>query len=278
MHALTVDVEEWYHPLRFYCSTERFTASRLNVGMDRLLGLLDGAGTKATFFWVAELAKNHKSLIAALVAAGHEIACHGLKHDKMVYDQTPSQFRSETAAALGILRALSGCEVLGYRAPCFSITARTPWAADILSELGIAYDSSVFPIYNWRYGNAKAPVNPHLVGTRRQLWEFPIGSRRVVGLNIPVSGGAYLRIYPYWLSSANIRHCEAQRRSIVFYVHPWELDPEHPYVRFHWKARITHYVNLRSTYSRLSRLLSEFKFFPLRSLLRNVGRSEQRDS
>jgi polysaccharide deacetylase family protein (PEP-CTERM system associated) len=262
-HAFTVDVEEWYHAFRFYREPSGDDAARLQVGLGRLLALLDTFGVKATFFWVGELAAKHADLVRGLAQAGHEIGCHGLRHAEMVYDQTPAAFARETRDALDLTSRAAGCEVRLFRAPCFSINERALWAFDVLADLGVEFDSSVFPVRNWRYGIPGFPLRPVRVGCAQRLWEVPLSVRRVGGVDLPAAGGAYFRIYPYRWTAANIRAVEACGRFVVFYIHPWELDPEHPIVATDWRARTTHYVNLHRTEARLRRLLADFEFGPL---------------
>jgi polysaccharide deacetylase family protein (PEP-CTERM system associated) len=266
-HAFTVDVEEWYHPLRFYRSTDAVARARLMVGMDRLLALLDHHGVRATFFWVAEVALAFPRLVRRLADAGHQTGCHGLRHDRMVYDQAPDAFRAETAQALAVLQELAGAPVTAYRAPCFSITRRSLWALQVLAELGVTVDSSIFPVRNWRYGIPSHPRQPHPVQGAPGLWEAPLSVRDVGGAAIPAAGGAYFRIYPYALTAANLRDAERRGQSAVFYIHPWELDPGHPIVPFHWKAWATHYWGLGRTVPRLGRLLGEFRFGTLEAVV-----------
>jgi polysaccharide deacetylase family protein (PEP-CTERM system associated) len=270
-HAFTVDVEEWFHAIGFYRAPRDADVGRLRVGLARLMDLLDDRGVKATFFWVAELAAAHGDLVRALVQAGHEIGCHSLRHVEMVYEQTPEAFRRETLAALALIRDVAGCEVRAYRAPCFSITRRALWAFDILAELGIRYDSSVFPVRNWRYGIPGFPLEPVKVGAARSVWEVPLSVRRIAGFSVPAAGGAYFRLYPYRVTAANFRASEACGRFVVFYIHPWELDPDHPFVQVDWRATLTHYANLGATETRLRRLLADFSFAPLGRVTEEYG-------
>jgi polysaccharide deacetylase family protein (PEP-CTERM system associated) len=258
-HAFTVDVEEWYHPLRFYRDTAAVETRRLRVGLDRILALLDERGIRGTFFWVADTALAYPGLARALADAGHETGCHSFAHDRMVYHQTPEAFRAETARALAVLEDLTGRPVRAYRAPCFSVTRDSLWALDVLAELGVTLDSSIFPVDNWRYGIPGHPRHP-VPAAGGRLWEAPLAARTVGRFTFPAAGGAYFRIYPYRVTAANVR---ASAVPVVFYIHPWELDPGHPFVRFDWKPCATHYVNLGRTEPRLRRLLADFSFVPL---------------
>jgi polysaccharide deacetylase family protein (PEP-CTERM system associated) len=158
--------------------------------------------------------------------------------------------------------------VVSYRAAYFSITRRSLWALDILAAEGIRYDSSIFPVRNWRYGIPDYPRRPQRVDTAcGPLIEFPLTTRRLFGRNLPSTGGAYFRLYPYALSRANLRSAEREGIPAIFYLHPWELDPDHPLVLFRWKAMVTHYANLRSTAPKLEHLLAEFRFTTMPEVL-----------
>jgi polysaccharide deacetylase family protein (PEP-CTERM system associated) len=181
---------------------------------------------------------------------------------------TPARFRQETRDAADAIAQVAGRPVTAYRAAYFSITAASWWALEELAALGFRYDSSIFPVRNWRYGIPDFSPAPCRVETPAgSIAEFPISIRDAFGRRWPVSGGAYFRIYPYRLTRANMRAAEAEGRPSVFYLHPWELDPDHPRLPFYWKARLTHYFNLAATVPRLERLLSEFTFGRLGDIL-----------
>jgi len=266
-HAFTVDVEDWYHGIPIPEAQRAGAERRLHKGLERLLGLLDAAGVKATFFLLGPIAQEHPDLVRAIAAGGHELGCHGWSHD-LLYTMTPARMREETRRAADSIASLVGKPVTAYRAAYFSITRESLWALDELAALGFRYDSSIFPVRNWRYGIPDFEPRPQRIETRSgPIYELPISVRRVLGRNLPVSGGAYFRIYPYAVTRANLRAAEAAGSAAVFYLHPWELDPEHPRLRFDWKARLTHYVNLSSTQPKLERLLGDFRFAPLGEVL-----------
>lgn len=266
-HAFTVDVEDWYHGVPITQEAKESAARRLDRGLDRLLALLDEARVHATFFFLGPVAREHRDHLRRIAELGHELGCHGWSHE-LVYELPRSRFREETRRAADEIAAVIGRPVVAYRAAYFSITKRSLWALEVLAELGFRYDSSIFPIRNWRYGIPDFESRPQRIETPAgMILELPISVRRVMGQNIPVSGGAYFRIYPYAVTRANLLAAEEARRPTVFYLHPWELDPHHPRVRFHWKARLTHYANLESTEPKLKRLLREFRFGPLGEVL-----------
>lgn len=266
-HAFTVDVEDWYHGIPIGQADKAGAERRLHIGLDRLLDLMGAAGVRGTFFCLGPLALEHPDLVKRIVSGGHELGCHGWSHD-LVYDLTPVQMRDETARAVDVLGDLTGVRTTAYRAAYFSITRRSFWALDVLAALGFRYDSSIFPVRNWRYGIEDFDPAPQVIQTGSgPILELPISVRRIMGHNVPISGGAYFRLYPYALTRANFRAAERARRPVVFYLHPWELDPAHPRVPFHWKPRGTHYANLSSTAPKLQRLLRDFQFAPLGEVL-----------
>jgi polysaccharide deacetylase family protein (PEP-CTERM system associated) len=232
-----------------------------------LLELLADAGARATFFVLGYVAERHPGLVREIQAAGHEIGTHGYSHT-LIYRQSPSLFREELMRSVRALEDLTGRQVLGHRAPFFSITTESLWALDIVREAGLRYDSSIFPVKNYRYGIAGAPRWPHVLdGSGRSVLEFPITTWRVLGWNVPVAGGAYFRIYPYALTKLALTAIARAGRPFVFYLHPWELDPGHPRIPLPRRIAATHYFNLGATEGRLKRLLRDFRFAPMSEVL-----------
>lgn len=269
-HAFTVDLEDWYQGIPIAQEAKARAARRLALGTDRLLELLARHGAQATFFCLSSIATEHPEVLRRIADAGHEIGSHGESHD-LVYEMSPTRFREETRRSLRTLEDCVGRAVRAYRAAYFSITRRSLWALDILASEGIRYDSSIFPVRNWRYGIPDYPRTPQRVETSNgPIFELPISTRVIGGRNVPSTGGAYFRIYPYALSRANIRAAEREGLPVVFYLHPWELDPDHPIVRFRAKAMLTHYWRLASTHSKLQRLLDDFRFTTLAEVLEHA--------
>lgn len=267
-HAFTVDVEDWYHGIadeKIRASAER----RLDYGLGRLLDILAEYEVKGTFYWLGPAAVEHPYLVRQVADAGHEIGCHGWLHE-LVYTMSPQRFREETRKACDALANLTGKPVISYRAPYFSITRKSLWALEILIELGFQYDSSIFPVRNWRYGIPDFPQQPQQIDTPSgSIYEVPVSVRPIFNYNLPVSGGSYFRLYPYRVTQNNFLALEQQNLPVVFYIHPWELDPDHPPVPLNWKERLTHYVNFHSTTPKLRRLLEEFAFAPLGEVFKN---------
>lgn len=268
-NAFTVDVEDYYHVSAFEKHVERHRwddyESRVVENTHRLLDILKRHGVKATFFVLGWVAEREPGLVRDIHQAGHEIGCHGYWH-RLVYQSTPEEFREDLVRARDAISRVTATPVVAYRAPSFSITAKSLWALEILAEEGFRYDSSIFPVYHDRYGIPDAPRGIHCHETPAgAVWEFPISVTRVGGVNLPVSGGGYFRLYPVWgtrrlLARVNRRH----GRPFVFYIHPWELDAGQPRLGVGSPlARARHYVNLARTEHKLNVLLESFEFGPM---------------
>ena len=266
-NAFTVDFEDWYQGLEIAPSGWKGLESRIERGALRLFDLLNERSVRGTFFILGTVAERHPQLVKEIAAAGHEVGTHGWSHS-MIYHMTPATFAEELRRSIALLEDLSGQRVVGHRAPYFSITRRSLWALDILAESGILYDSSIFPVLNYRYGIEDAPRWPYSIRNGSHgLMEFPITTWRVLGQNLPVGGGAYFRIMPYAFTQTAFRAINRMGHPATFYIHPWELDPDHPRISLPRRIVATHYANLRATEPRLRRLLSDFAFAPMREVL-----------
>jgi polysaccharide deacetylase family protein (PEP-CTERM system associated) len=195
------------------------------------------------------------------VAGGHELASHGYAH-RLVYDLTPRQFRDDVRRSKALLESAGGVPVLGYRAPSYSITPQSLWAIDILIEEGFAYDASIFPIHHDRYGIPVSPRHSYVLERDRgRIVEVPGSTVRLGTLNLPVAGGGYFRLLPYaWTRWGIARLNRTEGRPAIFYMHPWEIDPDQPRLRTSRLGRFRHYRNLDKTEDRLRALLSDFRF------------------
>ena len=247
---------------------------------ERVLDLLDTHGVKATFFVLGEVGSAHPALVRRIANSGHEVACHSFHHT-LVSSQSPAEFRSDVRCAKAVLEDLAGQPVVGYRAPSFSIGASERWAYAVLAEEGFRYDSSVYPILHDRYGDRVAPRFPYEIWRSgdQGLIEFPIGTVRLFGVNLPVGGGGYFRLLPGGLIEAGIRRVNAkERKPIMFYFHPWELDPEQPRPSMAWHRRFRHYVGQGRHEAKLAHLLRSASFGTVREVLeRRPGRDGLRD-
>jgi polysaccharide deacetylase family protein (PEP-CTERM system associated) len=262
VNAMTIDVEDYFHVSAFAGVLDRSSwpklESRVERNTHRLLDLFDEHQVRMTFFVLGWVAERYPDLIRALHRRGHEVACHGLTHE-LVYKQTPELFRSETQRSKSLLEDLTGAPVRGYRAASYSITSKSLWALDILAELGFEYDSSIFPIHHDLYGMPNAPRRPHPVANGKLL-EIPLTTVQVAGQRLPCAGGGYFRLLPYGLFRWSLRRVNAEGLPAVFYMHPWEIDPDQPRIEAPLKSRFRHYTNLHRTESRLSQLLKEFRW------------------
>lgn len=270
-NALSFDVEDWYQVSDFdhVVSRDRWPEyeDRIVPNTMRILDLLDESGTRATFFILTWNAPRHPEMVREIAKRGHEIASHGHLHH-LLYKQTRAEASQDIERSVRTLEDLTGARILGYRAPTFSIRSDNTWALDVLLELGFAYDSSIFPIRRGLYGMPGARRFPYVIRREdaRDLVEFPLSTARALGRNIPVSGGAYLRLLPYRVLRWGIGSINGEGQPAVVYLHPWELDPDHPRIDLSGK-RSSHYLNLSSTEGKLRRLLRDFRFAPLKTVL-----------
>jgi len=277
VNAFTVDVEDYFHVAALSSAISRDSWAtreyRVEANTERLLALLAERGIHGTFFVLGWVAEKSPALVKRIAQGGHEIACHGFSH-QLIYRQSPAEFREETTRAKAHLESILGQPVLGYRAASFSVTPKSLWALDVLIDLGFRYDSSIFPIRHDLYGLPGAKPEPNVLTapSGRTLVEFPMSAARFFGVQVPVCGGGYFRILPYWLTRVGLRQINEQRgRPFSFYLHPWEVDPEQPRIRVGAFSRFRHYTNLGRTESRLRRVLSEFSFTSMRDVLRLRG-------
>lgn len=265
-NLLSVDLEEWFvvdiFSDRFSMDEWSSLPSTVVRNSHRLLDLFERKGVKATWFTLGWCAEHFPQLMREIVDAGHEIGCHSYYHQR-VNRMTPEQFRSDTERALNAVAEAVGFQPQGYRAPSWSVSPGMPWVFDVLSELGFKYDSSIFPVKHDLYGIPEGPRDAFKVACSGggTLWEIPASTIRILGRNLPVGGGGYLRHSPYWYSRAMIRRLNAIGRPAVVYIHPWEFDPDPP--RLDSLSPLQRFRTYSSTtvfLSKLSRLLDDFEF------------------
>lgn len=282
VNALTVDVEDYFQVSAFdrIVSRERWTSfdSRVVANTQRLLDLFDETGVKGTFFTLGWVAEHHPHLIREIAARGHEVASHGYHH-QLVYMLTSEQFREDVRAAKSALENTIGSPVIGFRAPSFSIVERSRWALDVLIEEGYAYDTSIFPIHHDRYGIPDAPRHIHRIDRPvGSIVEMPASTVRLGSLNLPIAGGGYFRQFPYAFTRWGIRRVNTGDRSpVMFYLHPWEVDPDQPRMAVGATTRWRHYRGLNQVAQRLRRLVRDFPFGTVASVLGLDADLGQRD-
>jgi polysaccharide deacetylase family protein (PEP-CTERM system associated) len=273
VNALTVDVEDYFHVQAFANVIGRHQWDRFPTRVERntyrLLELLGRKGVRATFFVLGWVAMRCPSLVAQIARAGHEIGCHGFAH-QAIYSGDEQDFRNDLRQAKQVIEDTLGAAVRSYRAPSYSITAKTLWALEILGEEGFENDSSIFPVIHDHYGMPGAPRFPHVktLGSGRKLKEFPPTTIRMLGLNFPVAGGGYLRLFPYRLTQRAIHWInQIEAQPAMVYVHPWELDPEQPRIAAPRLSRFRQYQNLASTETKFARLLDDFRWGTMEDVL-----------
>jgi polysaccharide deacetylase family protein (PEP-CTERM system associated) len=270
-HFFTVDVEEYFQvrALEGVVSRDEWSRwpLRLDQSMPVLLDQLRKANATGTFFVLGWVAEHSPEIVRRIAEAGHEVASHGYWH-RRVMTMTPAEFREDVRSSKRALEDLAGAPVLGFRAPNFSITPGCEWAFDILLEEGYRYDSSVFPIHRPGYGSPSAPRVPHmLVRPSGALAEFPLATTSVLGFAVPAAGGGYLRQFPFAVIRRAFSEASARGIPATFFIHPWELDPGQPRLKVPLLTRIRHYRGLASTTQRIGRLLAEFRFVSIASML-----------
>jgi len=261
MNALSVDVEDYFQvsalaPVIDRASWEQ-RECRVVRNVERLLDLFAHRGAHATFFTLGWVAERYPALVKRIVADGHELASHGYAHLR-ASEQSRAEFEQDVRRAKAVLEDLGGRRVQGYRAPSFSIGESNPWAFDVLLDAGYRYSSSVYPVRHDHYGSPDSPRFAYDV--RPGLREIPLTTTRMLGRNLPAGGGGYFRLAPYRLSRWAIRRVNTiDRQPAIFYMHPWEIDPDQPRIAgTDLKTRFRHYVNLDKTEARLDRLLRDF--------------------
>jgi polysaccharide deacetylase family protein (PEP-CTERM system associated) len=276
VNALSVDVEDYFQVSAFDGAISRGSwdqlESRVCANTDRLLDVFEQLGVRGTFFVLGWVAERFPALVRRIAEQGHEIASHGYGH-RLVYDLTPDQFREDVRRAKALLESIGGAVVQGYRAPSFSVTRQSLWALDVLIEEGYTYDASIFPVHHDRYGIPDAPRHAYLL-TRSggSIVEAPASTLRFAGVNVPIAGGGYFRMLPYaWTRWAIQRLNRVERRPAIFYLHPWEIDPDQPRIAASRMSRFRHYSNLAKTETRLRRVLRDFKFSTVGDMLAAAG-------
>ena len=269
VNALTVDVEDYFHVEAFagVISPDRWNGYPMRVESNtrEILKMLGHRRIRATFFVLGWVADRCPGLIREILEAGHEVGCHGYNH-QMIGRGDEKKFRNDIRRAKSVLEDLCGIPVISYRAPSYSVTVRTLWALDVLGEAGFEYDSSIFPVIHDQYGIPNAPRFPHSRFLRdgRRIIEFPPSTLSSCGVNVPVAGGGYFRILPYRFTSWAIRWInEKESQPVMFYFHPWEIDPDQPRIAASPLSRFRHYHNLDSAADKFVRLLNDFSWAPM---------------
>lgn len=276
-NAFSIDVEDWFQVSDFEDQVkleewDRYE-SRVVGNTRRLLRLLAEFRVKATFFILTWNAERFPALVEEIAGDGHEIATHGYAH-RLVYEQGRDLYRRDLERSVEVLERIVGVRPRGYRAPSFSVTSRSMWALDVMLETGIEYDSSIFPVSDSLYGVPGALRFPFVIHTagERRLVEFPMTTARLGRRNLPLGGGAYLRLLPYAYMRWGMRQVNRGGEPAIVYLHPWEVDPHQPRLQSRGKRGIsTHYIKLHAMEEKLRRLLADFRFAPVSQVLGQRG-------
>ncbi len=264
-NAMTIDVEDYFQVSAFapHISRDSWPARecRVEANIDRILGILSAANVTATFFTLGWIAERYPAMVRRIVAGGHELASHGYGHLR-ASDQDRLEFTDDIRRSKALLEDIGGQEVIGYRAPSFSIGATNLWTLDALLENGYRYSSSIYPIKHDHYGMPEAPRFAFYPNGKDGLLEVPITTVRLMNRNLPAGGGGYFRLLPYaasrWLMQRVNRD---DRQSAIFYFHPWEIDPGQPrQPDIGFKTRFRHYVNLTRMENRIRALTRDFEW------------------
>lgn len=264
-NAMSIDVEDYFQVSAFASHIRRedwdTLPCRVERNVDAILGLLDEADAKATFFTLGWIAERHPQVVRRIVDNGHELASHGYGHQR-ASDLTPAQFRDDITRAKTILEDLGGVAVRGYRAPSFSINQNNWWAVEELHNAGYVYSSSIYPVQHDHYGMPGAPRFPHRPNGDGGILELPPSTLPLMGRNLPAAGGGWFRLLPYAMSRWMLRRVNVRDQApCMFYFHPWELDAEQPRQSgLTAKTRFRHYINLHRMPARLRRLLCDFEW------------------
>ncbi len=275
INALSIDLEDWYHPELIRRHVDSFSRDLIQHSTELLLKLLNKYNTKATFFVLGEIAMKHPGLIKRIYKEGHEIATHGFSH-RTLQEIGPSGLRDELRRFLIVMADILGnIEIKGIRLPSFSLTDDTKWAVEIIKEYGFKYDSSVFPIkINNFYGVKGAPLDIYGLGSKdlripddnSTLKEFPITIFEISGIRFPVSGGFYLRLLPLYIQVKLLRLIN-KSRPFILYIHPWECCSDTPKIPLNIIANFISYYNMESALIKLECLLNNFKFDRIDNIL-----------
>jgi len=277
LSCLTVDVEDWFHMLdspavpgiECWSSLE----SRVERNLDKLLALLDSHSVKVTFFWLGWVAERNRSLVRRCRDAGHEIASHGYAH-VLAYEVGEKTFRQDITRAKVILEEIIGEPVRGFRAPGFGITKKTPWAFDVIDESGYQYDSSVFPASREHGGISDSPLGLYFIETRNgHLLEIPMSIVKIFGRRTSLFGGGYMRLANKLIIKWGIEKLRASEQPLIVYVHPREVDPDHPRLPLTLLRQFKCYVNLKSTLPKLKWLCTDYSFRTMLEMVENYVRS-----
>lgn len=271
INAISVDVEDWFCVYNFENTISKDDWKNLEyraeINTMNILEIFDRNKTKGTFFILGWIAEKSPELIREIEKRGHEIGLHTYSHS-LITHLNESTFEEEIEKGLNVIYKTGiKQQIIGFRAPSFTITNKTLWAIDILLKYNFKYDSSVFPFgLHPEYGISDAPISIYKI--KEDMYEVPLTVAKKFGKHIPCSGGGYFRLYPYSFTKYLLKSVNKENRSIIFYIHPWEIDTEQPRVKLPLLKRFRHYNNIKKTEKRLNKLLTDFDFTTIKDMLK----------
>ena len=275
MYILSFDIEDWFHIFHPAYEDQPDLWENLSIRVDKntkwVLDFLEKNSLKATFFCMGWVVDKHPQLIKTIHASGHEIAAHSYLHNK-VFNQTAKQFHEDTKRVVESLQNLTGIKITSYRAPGFSMNKNTLWAFEILNEFGIENDSSFKSGLHMGF-KKRIPNEPFILkGSGFEIKEFPTRTFNLFGSHLIYSGSGYFRLYPYFFTKWALGKINNKyKKSFVFYLHPWEIDPDQPKIDANFLSKFRHYNNLAKCESRLQKLLGDFHFTTVRDVLSQLN-------
>lgn len=272
MNVLTFDIEEWFHLLDFDATrTENEWSKyevRIHKNVDRILNILDETDTRATFFIIGWVAKKYPEVVRK-IAEKYQIGTHTMSH-QLVWQQSQQEFRQDVESSIKLLQDITGQQVDCFRAPGFSIRESEAWAFNILAELGIQYDCSVFPAHHAHGGMPSyGKVVPSIIRHGEvEMKEFPVSVKEIAGRHIIFSGGGYFRLLPYLLIK---RWAQESDDYLLSYIHPRDLDAEQPILEgLPLSRRFKSYVGVKNAANKLRKYLSDFDFVDVKTAAKMV--------
>jgi polysaccharide deacetylase family protein (PEP-CTERM system associated) len=268
-NILTFDIEDWYHPNLAHPEALQGLdlEDRVVESTSRIINMLDDTNNKATFFIVGDVVEKFPELVAKIYRHGHEVASHGFRHN-LVYDYTKSQFETDIHNYVQAFKKAVDADLLGYRAPSWSLNDRTPWAWEVLKSFGFTYDSSMYPYQTFLYGSNESPMTAYDIDTPEgKMQEVPPSAIEVNGKRLPFSGGFFFRVAPFWYIEWCMRRYNKNGFPAVMYLHPWEIDVGQPRVPVGAKDRFILYANLNRTEQKLRKLLERYEFMSMAEYL-----------
>lgn len=276
-NIITIDLEDWYHCNLGENNVLSKRKSTVEKNTNEILRLLKKYNAKATFFTLGVIGEEYPNLISSIDKNGHEVASHGYGHE-LVYELSPEEFRKDILKSKQILENIIKKDVIGYRAPSWSITKQNLWALEELQKAGFKYSSSIFPINTFLYGIPDAPTypnKPNFNGKELDLYEFPPGTANFFIKKLGFSGGFYFRFFPFFIIKNIIKRRNKKNIPVICYLHPWEIDENPPKLDLKGINKIIHYYNIKHCKKKFEKLLKTFEFTSVEEYLQEIVKTNK---